>query len=95
MFDIGFKNDIQEATLNEIWKKEYKQLVKNVDPKLLKSRKRGKRGDVRVNMSIKDGRVPLPGTNARSVRTKLDELHGLLHTKKVKNLAHLICITES
>ena len=73
-------------------------MVKSVDPKLLKSRKRGKRGGVRVNMSIKDGRVPLPGiilTSARSVRTKLDELHGLLHTKKVKNLAHLVCITES
>ena len=49
-------------------------------------------------MSIRDGRVPLPGlilTNARSIRTKLDELHILLHTKKVKNLADVVCISES
>ena len=53
---------------------------------------------LRVNHCKKDGRVPLPAvvlTNARSIRNKLDELHGLLHTKRLKNQSQLICITES
>jgi len=42
--------------------------------------------------------MPLPAvvlTNAQSVRNKLDELHGLLKTKRLSDQSQLICITES
>ena len=80
---LDIKNSINQHQLKEIWNTNYKHLVKNIDPGLLRSRKRGKRGGVRVNHSNKTGKVPLPAvvlTNAQSVRNKLDELHGLLKT---------------
>mgnify|MGYP001790924634 FL=1 len=95
---LDIKNSLNQNQLKEIWNNDYKHLVKNIDPGLLRSRKRGRRGGVRVNHSNKHGRVPLPAvvlTNARSIRNKLDELHGLLNTKRLKNQSQLICITES
>ena len=95
---LDIKNSMTQNQLKEIWSNDYKHLVKNIDPGLLRSRKRGRRGGVRVNHSNKHGRVPLPAvvlTNARSIRNKLDELHGLLNTKRLRNQSQLICITES
>ena len=95
---LDVKNSMTQNQLKEIWSNDYKHLVKNIDPGLLRSRKRGRRGGVQVNHSNKHGRVPLPAvvlTNARSIRNKLDELHGLLNTKRLRNQSQLICITES
>ena len=82
---LDIKNSMNQNQLREIWNNDYKHLVKNIDPGLLRSRKRGRRGGVRVNHCKKDGRVPLPAvvlTNARSIRNKLDELHDLLSDSK-------------
>ena len=95
---LDIKNTLDGSLLKEIWNNNYKHLVKNIDPGLLRTRKRGKRAGVRVNHSIKNGKVPLPAivlTNAQSIHNKLDELHGLLQTKRLQNKSQLICITES
>ena len=95
---LDIKNTLDGSLLKEIWNNNYKHLVKNIDPGLLRTRKRGNRAGVRVNHSIKNGKVPLPAivlTNAQSIRNKLDELHGLLQTKRLQNKSQLICITES
>ena len=95
---MDIKNCASKNQLKEIWNSDYKHLVKNIDPGLLRTRKRGKRAGIRVNHSTNKGKVPLPAviiTNAQSVRHKLDELHALLQTKRLINLSQLICITES
>ena len=95
---MDIKNSMDQRTLKELWNKNYKDQVKNIDTELLKTRKRGRRAGVRVNLSRKTSRVPLPAvvlTNANSIKNKLDELHGLLKTKRLRNLSQIICITES
>ena len=95
---LEVKNSINRDYLKDIWNRQFKTLVKNVDPGILRARKRGKRAGVRVKHQVKNSRVPLPAiilTNAQSVRYKLDELHGLIQTPRIKNLSQLICITES
>ena len=80
---MDIKNCASKNQLKEIWNSDYKHLVKNIDPGLLRTRKRGKRAGIRVNHSTNKGKVPLPAviiTNAQSVRHKLDELHALLQT---------------
>jgi len=84
--------------LKDIWNTNCKHAVKIIDPRLLRSRKRDKRGGVRVNHSTKTGKVPLLAvvlTNAQSVRNKLHKLHGLLKTKRLSNQSQRISITES
>ena len=95
---IDLKNTLEQNQLKVIWNTQFKELVKQTDPKLLRSRKRGKRAGVRVSISKQQGKVPLPAillTNANSVCNKLDEIHGLLRTKRLQNLSHVVCITES
>ena len=95
---VDIKNTLNQQQLKEIWINNYKHQVKNIDPGLLRSRKRGRRGGVRVNHSNKNGKVPLPAivlTNARSIRNKLDEMYGLLKTNRLRNQSQLVCITES
>ena len=95
---VDIKNSLNQDCIKNIWNSQYKQLVKEIDPGLLRSRKRGKRAGVRVRHSTCNSKVPLPAivlTNAQSVYRKLDELHGLLRTKRLKNLSHIVCITES
>ena len=95
---VDIKNTLNQQQLKEIWINNYKHQVKNIDPGLLRSWKRGRRGGVRVNHSNKNGKVPLPAivlTNARSIRNKLDEMYGLLKTNRLRNQSQLVCITES
>jgi len=44
----------------DIWNRQFKTLVKNVDPGILRARKRGKRAGVSVKHQVKNSRVPLP-----------------------------------
>ena len=95
---LEIKNTLNTQALKEIWDTNYRQQVKSIDPGLLKTKKRGRRAGVRVNLSRRKGRIPLPGivlTNANSVIHKLDELHGLLNSKRLSNLSQIVCITES
>ena len=85
---VDYKNSLNKDILAAIWKSDYKNLVKNIDPGLLRSRKRGKRAGVRLKHSQRNGKIPLPAivlTNGQSILKKLDELHGLLHTKRLQN----------
>ena len=91
-------NYLNTQSLKDIWNTNYKEQVKNVDLGLLKVKKRGRRAGVRVNLSSCKGRIPLSGivlTNANSIIHKLDELHGLLNSKRLLNLSQIVCITES
>ena len=68
-----YKNSLNKDILADIWKSDYKKLVKNIDPGLLRSRKRGKRAGVRLKHSQSNGKVPLPAivlTNGQSILQK-------------------------
>jgi len=79
LLEVG--NSINRDYLKDLWNRQFKTLVKNADPRILRARKRGKQSQVRVKHQVKNSRVPLPATiltNAQSVRFKLDELRGLI-----------------
>ena len=95
---MDIKNSASKDYLAEIWKTNLKETIKATAPDILRSRKRGKRAGIRVRHSTCNSKVPLPAivlTNAQSVLRKLDELHGLLQTKRLLNQSQLICVTES
>jgi len=82
---LEVKNSINGDYLKDIRNRQFKTLVKNVDPGILRARKREKRAGPQVKHKVKNSRVPLPAfilTNAQFVRYKLDELHGLIHTPR-------------
>jgi len=73
---IEVKNSINRDYLKDIWNRQFKTQVKNVNPGILRARKRGKQAGVRAKHQIKNSRVPLLAiilTNAQSVRCKLDD----------------------
>jgi len=80
---LDIKSSMTRHQQKDIWNTNYKHAVKIIDQRLLQSRKRGKRGGVRVNYRTKAGKVPLPTVvlaNVQSARNKLDDLHDLLKT---------------
>ena len=48
---LEIKNTLSTQALKEIWDTTYKQQVKSIDPGLLKTKKRGRRAGVCVNLS--------------------------------------------
>jgi len=67
---LEVKNSINKDHLKDIWSRQFKTLVKNLDPEILRARKIGKRAGVRVKHQVKNSRVPMPAiilTNAQSV----------------------------
>lgn len=61
-------------------------------------KKRGRRGGIRVQCRRRGGRVPVPMVlcgNVRSLRNKIDELHGLVRWDWSFRESSLICLTET
>lgn len=86
------------SVLKDIWNNDYKSLVKRIEPSILRSRKRGKRSGVKLRHEQCNYRVPLPAillSNVRSMLPKMDELSALLSSSYMRNLAQVICLTES
>ena len=94
-------NKQSRSVQKTIWKDNFKEKVKGVEPKLLRSKIRGKRSGVRQR--IKDckyhGKIKLnlptiSLTNANRIYNKLDELEALVNSKQLRNCCCL-AITET
>lgn len=95
---LDIRNKIDNSALKNIWTKQYKHLVKHVEPRLLRSKKRGKRSGTKLKHKQYNHRVPLPAillSNVRSVLPKMDELAALLEISHIKYQAQVVCLTES
>ena len=90
LLDIG--RQLPKTTSQDIWNSQFKPLVKIVEPKIIKSRKRGKRAGIKTKLRLLKSRTALPGiilTNAQSIFSKLDELHALVNNSQ-KHLTQII-----
>lgn len=78
----------QKNSLKLIWKNEYRGHFKNIDPTLIRSKKRGKRSGLSVKLSRNKVKIPLPTvsvTNLRSVTNKIDELEAVCRVNPLRN----------
>ena len=94
---LNLRNQLSHENSKDIWCNQYKKLVKETEPEIIKSKKRGKRSGIKTRLSLKKSRAGLPGillTNAQSVLPKLDELHAIVKGRS-KHLTQIICVTES
>jgi len=55
---LEVKNSINRDYLKDIWNRQFKTLIKNVDPGILRARKRGKQSRVRVRHQVKNSKTP-------------------------------------
>ena len=58
---FNIRNQLLQQDNTQISDNQYKKLVKDTNPKILKSKKRGKRGDVKTKLFSKHNRGGLPG----------------------------------
>lgn len=95
---LNIRDNIGKDTIKDIWLNQYKSAVKNVDPSLLRAKKRGRRSGIKVRLQHGNTQLPLPGfilLNAQSILPKIDELFALVKHKSMDKLTQMICITET